>query len=897
LKRLGFAVLAGLLLVPSAARAEAPPVEASPAAQATADPNAPVRATLANGMHVVLLRNTLAPVVTTMMSYGVGSDDDTMPGIAHATEHMLFRGTSTLSAGQLADVAARMGAEYNAMTTFQDTLYYYKLPSSYLDVALRIEADRMTHATMRAADWATERGAIEQEIRAQESSPVFRVSTKLKATFFAGTPIATASGGTVASFEKMTAADIAAFYHTWYLPANATLIVAGDIDPEQALARVHAHFDAIPSGTLPARTPIDAPPLASTTVEDSIDFPFGFGVLAYRMPGTDAADYAASQVLATVFQSGRGALGDLSASGKELAVVNVANAFPEIGADFLLAIPARGGTPQTAQGDVAAVLDGYRTTGVPPELVEAAKTRLLSERAYREASITGLGFAWAEATALRRPSPDASYEAIRSVTLDDVNRVLRTYFTPDHRVSIAITAKPSGTTAKVDPSAGVEHVGYVPTVHEPLPAWAQSELKAPLRAPVDETKTIRSALGNGLQYALRRETTSPTVIVRGVIRNSAMLYEPAGKDGVSMILAGLMPWGSTTYDRKAYEAQTDAIAGDIRLGTSFSLKVQAKDFERGMALLADGLLHPALPADGFAVVKAATLQSVGASNKLPATRAALAQRLAMYPQGDPHRRDVTERTVSAVTLDAVTSYYKFAYRPDETTMVIVGDVSPERARTALATAFGSWKATGKPPSFLYRRPKAHAEPARTVTVKSATNAQSEVTLTQLFHMSRADADYVPLLLANTMLSGEGTGSLLFEELRTRLGYVYTADSNFHVDLDGAEFSVSFASDPKNVKRANAAVVAMIKRLQTHPLAAVELQRAKALLLAQRVLPLDSYGGLAADMLSGAEDGYASGGSERWFWTALLRTTPAEVEHALRRVDPSRFTRVIVEPDR
>ncbi|HEY4440003.1 MAG TPA: pitrilysin family protein, partial [Candidatus Elarobacter sp.] len=777
------------------------------------------------------------------------------------------------------------------------TVFFYKMPAAYLDLALRIESDRMVNATIRPADWATERGAIEQEIRAQESSPIYRVSSKLKAAFFAGTPIATASGGTVPSFERMTAADIAAFYHAWYHPGNATLIVAGDFDPERALALIRERFEPIPTVAVPAHAPIDAAPLTSATIDDTIDFPFGFGVLGYRVPGTDAADYAASQVLAGVFRSGRGGLGDLSASGKELAIVNVVNAFPEIGADFLLAIPGAGGTPQSAQSDLAAVLDDYRTSGVPGELVEAAKTRLLSERAYREASISGLGFAWADALALRRPSPDVTLEALGAVSVDDVNRVLRTYFVPEHRIAFAIAAKPSGTAAKTDPNAGVEHVGYTPTVHQPLPAWAQEALKAPLRAPADESKTVNASLPNGLQYAVRRESTSPTVIVRGLIRTSPMLYEPKGKDGAELILGALMPWGTATYDRKAYEAQFDAIAADAQLGSSFSVKVQAKDFERGVQLLADGLLRPALAAEGFAVVKRAMQQEVAASNKLPAAKAALAQRLAMYAPGDPHRRHATETTVGAVTLDDVKSYHRFAFRPDETTLVVVGDVTPDRVRAALRGAFGDWKAVGKPPSFRYKRPNAKADPAKTVTVKSSTSVQSEVTLTQLFHMSRADADYVPLLLANTMLSGEGTGSLLFEELRTRLGYVYNADSNFHVDPNGAEFSVSFATDPKNVKRANAAIVAIIRRLQTHPLAAVELQRAKALLLAQRVLPLDSYGGLADDLLSGVAEGYAAGGSERWFWTALLRTTPDQVEHALRRVDPERFTRVIVEPDR
>jgi zinc protease len=208
--------------------------------------------------------------------------------------------------------------------------------------------------------------------------------------------------------------------------------------------------------------------------------------------------------------------------------------------------------------------------------------------------------------------------------------------------------------------------------------------------------------------------------------------------------------------------------------------------------------------------------------------------------------------------------------------------------------FGGWKAAGAPPSFRFPRVRGKEKNAQTVTVKVPTNVQSEVTLKQVFPMRRDDADYVPLLLANTMLSGEGTGSLLMEELRTHRGYVYTADSDFSVNGTGAEFSISFSSDPKNVGRANAAVVAMIKRLQSTPLSAVELQRAKALLLAQRVLPLDSYTGVAADMLAGVKDGYTSA-DQTWFWNALLRTTPVQMQHALRRIDADHFVRVIVEP--
>jgi len=887
-KRLGVAVLAGLLLVPHAAPAQ---VAATPAPAAV--PNV-VRATLANGMHVILLPNKLAPVATTLMSYGVGADDDTLTGVAHATEHMLFRGTTTVSAGQLADIAARMGAEYNAYTSNEQTLYYYKLPSPYVDVALQIEADRMAHATIRAADWATERGAIEQEIRAQESQPAYKIGLRLRETFFAGTPFATASGGTVASFEKMTADDIRAFYHTWYKPGNATLIVAGDIDPQVTLAQVHRRFDAIPDGALPARAPITVPPLTASTLEATVDFPVGFGALAFRAPGTNDADYAAWQVLTQVFGSGRGALADLTAEGKLLAILPLGNAFPEVGASFLLAVPAKGGTAQTAQALLAGVLADYRTNGVPTDLIDAAKTRLLSQQAYRQSSITGLGLAWAEANAERRSSPDAIYESIAAVTADDVNRVLRTYYTPEHQIAIVIDPKPSSTLPKVDPNAGVEHVGFTPNVHEPLPAWAQIALKAPLRAPSDAAGTVTRVLPNGLRFSARRETAAPTVVLSGVVRTSPELYVPKGKDGLSIVVDSLLPWGTTTYDRKEYQTQLDAIAATARLGTTFRLEVQSKDFERGVQLLADGLLDPAFAGPGFDVVKASVLQNVAVANKLPKTKAELAQRLALYGPGDPRRRDVTETTVAAITLDDVRKYYRFAYRPDETTLAIVGDVDPARAENVVRSAFGAWKRTGAAPTFRYPKLARRSTKAETVTVKSPTSTQSEVTLKQAFAMRRSDPDYVPLLLANTILSGEGTGSLLFQELRTHRGYVYNTDSSFHVDATGAEFSVSFASDPKNVARANAAVVGIIKQLQRQPLSVVELQRAKALLLAQRVLPLDSYGGLAADMVSGAVYGYTNA-SERWFWIALLQTTPAQVQHALRRVDADHFLRVIVEP--
>src|SRR5580704_4759616 len=122
------------------------------------------RATLPNGLRVVLLRDPLAPVISTMMNYGVGADDDPIPGMAHAQEHMMFRGSRTLSASQFSEISDLTGGEFNADTQNEVTQYFFTMPSAFLDIALHLEAARAAGILDSQAAWNAERGAIEQEV-------------------------------------------------------------------------------------------------------------------------------------------------------------------------------------------------------------------------------------------------------------------------------------------------------------------------------------------------------------------------------------------------------------------------------------------------------------------------------------------------------------------------------------------------------------------------------------------------------------------------------------------------------------------------------------------------------------------------------------------------------------
>ncbi len=212
-----------------------------------------LRATLDNGLRVVIVRNDLAPVVSVEVNYLAGSDEAPpgFPGMAHAQEHMMFRGSPGLSGDQLAYLDAVLGGRANADTQQSVTQYSNTVPVRDLGLILRIESIRMRGVSDRQDAWVKERGAIEQEVARDLSEPEYVLYTQLLKTLFEGTPYAHDALGTHASFEKTTGAMLKAYYDRWYAPNNAILVIAGDVQPKSVLDQVKALFGDIPGKRYP----------------------------------------------------------------------------------------------------------------------------------------------------------------------------------------------------------------------------------------------------------------------------------------------------------------------------------------------------------------------------------------------------------------------------------------------------------------------------------------------------------------------------------------------------------------------------------------------------------------------------------------------------------------------
>lgn len=810
------------------------------------------RATLSNGLQVVVVRDPLAPVVTAMMNYRVGSDDQPIVGLAHATEHMMFRGSATLSANALSDTANIIGGDFDADTQNEITQYFFTVPSQYLDIALRLERSRASGVLMEQSQWDVERKAITQEVTQDNSDAGFRLFTKMSDRLLGNSPYGKNGLGTVYGFAHLVnSPQLKAFYNTWYHPNNAVYVIVGDVNGSATIAEVKKLFGDVPSAKLPKREAVTLPKIVPAVYRDSSDLPYVDVQIGYRMPGYDSRDYEAGQILADVLNSQRGDLFALAAMGKAYGTDFGVQAFPKTAIGVAeIAVPI-GTKPQDAEKMVRAVIANYRKNGVPADLVAAAKLSERAQLSFAANSIEGLASQWSQAVAVQGlSSPDQTIAAIDAVTPADVNRVLREHLVDNKSVTAYAIPKNAGA-ASSGGSIAKEVNAFPPSKHEALPSFAQNVL-AHLSVPKRMLAPTSYTLSNGVHLIVQPETVTDTVVVHGQILNNPQVQEPQGKEGVADLTAQLLPYGTTTYGRVAYQAQLDSIAASVQAGTSFSLQVLSDHFDRGVQLLADQELHPAFAQQAFAIVQPQELKAVTDAATSPDHLTSVALAEALYPPGDVERRFATPQSVGSLSLGDVKAWFAQAYRPDLTTIVVVGNVKPQAARAVFEKYFGAWKAEGAKP-HVFPQPVALNAPS-SVVVPDTGRVQSATQLVESIGLLRKDPDWANVQLGSYVLGGGNFSSLLFQNLREEHGYVYYVFSQVDAGKVRSTFSVDYASDPQNILTAQNATLAAINLLQTKPIGAERLLRAKAQLLGEVPLREGSYDGVGDLLLTYATRG-------------------------------------------
>ncbi len=266
---------------------------------------------------------------------------------------------------------------------------------------------------------------------------------------------------------------------------------------------------------------------------------------------------------------------------------------------------------------------------------------------------------------------------------------------------------------------------------------------------------------------------------------------------------------------------------------------------------------------------------------------------ALLPANDPLQRETTPATVSSLKYEDVKNYYAKTFRPDLTTIVVIGDITQEEARSAIEKHFGSWKAAGPTPNVVL--PAVPANKPSAVNVPDPSQVQDTVELSLQLEMNRFSPDYYPLQIGNHVLGGGFYATRLYRDLRQNAGLVYNIDDSLSASRTRSDYSITYGCDPENVSKARGMVEQELLAMRTTEVTPAELQQAKALLLRQMPLAESSEDAVAGGFIARSRVGLPLDeprqAAERYF-----NMTATDVKNAFaKHIDPSRFVQVVRGP--
>ena len=401
--------------------------------------------TLSNGMRVIVRTDHRAPVAVSMVWYKVGSIDEFngTTGVAHVLEHMMFKGTKDVPAGEFSRTIAAAGGRENAFTSRDHTGYFETLHKSQLPLMLRLESDRMANLMLSPEEFSKEIRVVMEERRLRtDDQPRAVVYEQLMATALEAHPYRRPVIGWMNDLETMRVEDAREFYERWYTPNNAILVVVGDVEPQEVFDMAEQYFGRIKSRALPERKPQDEPPqrgIKRLTVKAPAEQPYvlmAYRVPVLRDPDKDWEPYALDMLAGVLDGNEAARLNRTLVRGERLASSAGAD-YDEVargpGLFFLSAVPTPGKTAEQAEQGLRRELQKIVAEGVAEEELKRVKAQVIASQVYQRDSMffQAREIGATETIGLSYKTLDLMIEKLKQVTPQQVQAVAKKYFTDD----------------------------------------------------------------------------------------------------------------------------------------------------------------------------------------------------------------------------------------------------------------------------------------------------------------------------------------------------------------------------------------------------------------------------------------------------------------------------------
>jgi zinc protease len=755
---------------------------------------------LKNGLRVIMHEDKSTPIVAVNVWYHVGSKNEApgRTGFAHLFEHMMFQGSKNYDADYFTPLQ-EAGANINGSTSSDRTNYYQVVPSNFLELALFMEADRMGGLleAMTQEKLDNQRDVVKNERRQRvDNVPYGTAGERIGEIMFPkGHPYNWSVIGSLDDLSAASMEDVKSFFRQYYVPNNASLVIAGDFNPKQARAWVEKYFGPIERGTQTINRPNPAQPKLEketrVTVEDTLA-PLPRVSMVWHGVRQGHPDEAALDMLGSVLSSGRGSrLQSNLQFGKEL-VQNIfaGNGTREIAGTFSVTATARPNKSlEEIEREVNAEIE--RIKNAPPTADELA--RALNQ--IESGTIFGLQTVLSKADALNRNAvffgkPDLFQQELdkyRRVTPADVQRVARDYLTANRLVMTYMPKKAEGG-ARMNQAANTPTSKSSEKKTEP----DTSKLPKPGANPrFNLPPIVKNKLSNGMEVWTVRQPELPIVSMNMVFKSGGT-FEPADKSGLAQMTAQLVDDGTKTRSALDIANELQAIGASMGAGSSWdatnvSLSTLTKNLDKALEIYADVIVNPTFPEKEIETVRRRALVSFVQRKSNPGEISDLVFNRIIYG-AHPYGRQLsgTEASVKNLKRDDLVGFYESTYRPNNAVLIVVGDVDAKTLVPKLEKAFADWK-----PGKVENGELPNIQPMQRATlylVDRPNSAQSVISIGQV-GVDRSNPDFYALQVMNSILGGQFT-SRINMNLREDKGYTYGARSGWSFRRGAGPFSAS-----------------------------------------------------------------------------------------------------------
>jgi zinc protease len=426
--------------------------------------------TLDNGLKVLVKPDRRAPILISQVWYKVGASYEYggVTGVSHLLEHMMFKGTERLAPGEFSRIIAENGGEENAFTGRDYTAYFQKLANDRLEVAFELEAERMRNLTLDPEEFAKELEVVKEERRTRtDDNPQSLTFERFNAVAYVASPYRNPVIGWAGDLEQSTVEDLRDWYRLWYAPNNATLVVAGDVDPEQVFSLAEKHFGPLqPEQISPPKTRPEPEQLGQKRISVKAPAQEPYLLMGFKAPALNDAEETwepyAFEVLSSVLDGGNSARFSRElVRGSQIAssASTSYSAFGRLPGMFLFSgVPATGHTVEQLEAAILAQIERVQTELVDEQEMERVRNQLIAEKVYELDSLfyQAMVLGQLETVGLGWELADTYVDQLAAVTPEQIRAVARRYLVPDQLTVAVLDPQPIDDTQPARPPMTLE---------------------------------------------------------------------------------------------------------------------------------------------------------------------------------------------------------------------------------------------------------------------------------------------------------------------------------------------------------------------------------------------------------------------------------------------------------